>query len=137
MGCGPLQFVCDTIGSTVSSVASTGFDAIAQSFGEAAKTLTDWMWSAITTATTVDLTGGWFHSDLGITATLAATMVSALFVLQVIKGGLQRDAGALSRAVTGCGIAFVGAAVAIVVTDTLLVMTDKLSDAVVPLGGAR
>lgn len=139
MGCGPLQVVCDAVGSVVGGAASTaanaGFGMIAKSFAQAATTMCDWMWSAISTTTSVDLTGGWFKSDLAITAGLAGVMVSALFVLQLIKGALQRDPHALGRAVTGCGIAFLGAAAAITVTEILLALTDQLSDGVVHTAG--
>lgn len=139
MGCGPLQFICNAAGGVVSgtagAAASAGFDAIAKSFADAAKTMCDWMWSAISTTTTVDLTGSWFRSDLAITAEIAGVMVSALFALQLIKGGLRRDPHALGRAVTGCGIAFLGASAAVLVTETLLVLTDELSNGVVHTAG--
>lgn len=139
MGCGPLQLICNAVSSVVggasSAVASAGFGAIASSFADAAKTMCDWMWSAISTTTTVDLAGGWFTSDLAITGEIAATMISALFVLQLIKGALQRDPHALGRAVTGCGIAFLGAGAAVLITETLLILTDQLSNGVVHTAG--
>ena len=135
MTCGPLAFICDAAGSATSAVASSGFNAIAQSFGEAASSMCNWMWSAISTNTTVNLTGGWFTNDLAITGGLAAVMIAALFIIQVIKGALQRDPRTLGRAITGCAIAFVGAAAAITITDALLVMTDQLSDGIVQTAG--
>ena len=139
MGCGPLQFICsavgDVVGATAGKAASAGFGMIAKSFADAAKTMCDWMWSAISTTTSVDLTGGWFKSDIGITAEIAGVMVAALFVMQLIKGGLRRDPQALARAVTGCGIAFLGASAAVIITETLLVLTDELSDGIVHTAG--
>ncbi len=95
------------------------------------------MWSAISTTTTVDLSGDWFRADLRVSAALAGVMVGALFILQVIKGALRRDPHALGRALTGCGIAFLGATAAIIVTDLLLALTDALSNGVVHLAGQR
>lgn len=137
MGCGPLQFVCDAVGGVAGKAASVGFDAIAKSFGDAAKTLCEWMWSAISTTTTVDLSGEWFRSDVGVSTALAGVMVVALFVMQVTKGALRRDPHALGRALTGCGMAFLGAAAAIIVTESLLALTDALSTDVVHLAGQR
>jgi hypothetical protein len=137
MGCGPLQFVCNAIGGVASKAASVGFDAIAESFADAAKTLCEWMWSAISATTTVDLTGDWFRSDVKVSAALAGVMVAALFVLQLTKGALRRDPQALGRALTGCGMAFLGAAAALIVTESLLALTDLLSNGVVHLAGQR
>jgi hypothetical protein len=135
MGCGPLQFICGALGGAVSSVASTGFDAIAQSFGEAASTLCEWMWSAISQTSTVDLTGDWFTADQAITLEIASSLVTALFVIQVIKGALSRDPRTLGHAISGAGIACIGSAAAILVTETLLVLTDHLSDGIVQSTG--
>lgn len=137
MGCGPLSFVCDAVGGVVHKAADAGFDAIANSFADAAKTLCEWMWSAISTTTTVDLTGDWFKADLKLTAALAGVMVTALFVMQLIKGALLRDPHALARSLTGAGMAFLGAAGAIIVTETLLALTDALSNGVVHLAGQK
>jgi type IV secretion system protein TrbL len=137
VGCGPLQFVCNAAGGVVGKAASVGLDAIAKSFGEAAQTLCDWMWSAISATTTIDLTGDWFRSDLGVTAAIGGVLVAALFILQVIKGALRRDPHALARAVTGCAIAFLGAAAAITVTELLLGLVDGLCAGIVHLSGHR
>jgi hypothetical protein len=137
MGCGPLSFICDAVGGVAGKAADAGFDVIAKSFADAAKTLCEWMWSAISTTTTVDLTGEWFKSDIGLTAALAGVMVAALFVMQLIKGALRRDPHALGRALTGAGMAFLGAAAAIIVTESLLALTDALSNGVVHLAGQK
>jgi type IV secretion system protein TrbL len=135
MACGPLSFICHAAGSAVGHVASSGFDAIAKSFANAAKTMCTWMWTTISDTTTVRLGGQWFRTDLKLTATIAAVMVAGLFVLQVIKGGLTRDPSALGRAVTGCATAFLGAAAAVATTQTLLIVTDRLCDGVVHTAG--
>ena len=139
MSCGPLQFLCnavgDVIGSTAGTVANAGFGMIAKSFASAAQTMCGWMWSAISATTTVRLDGAWFGNDLKLTAGIAGVMVLALFVLQLVKGGIRRDPHALGRAVTGCGVAFLGAAVAVLITGTLLALTDALSDGIVHTAG--
>jgi type IV secretion system protein TrbL len=135
MACGPLAFVCDAAGGAVSTVSASAFDGIADSFGKAAESLADAMWKAISATTTVDLSTAWFKSDLTLVLTLAAVMIAGLFVLQVIKGALQRDPHALGRAITGCGKAFIGASAAIAVTELLLALVDQLSDGIVRTAG--
>ncbi|MBO0885149.1 MAG: hypothetical protein J2P17_33425, partial [Mycobacterium sp.] len=77
------------------------FDEVAQAFGDAAAKVTQWMWTAIAKTTTVDLSGGWFRSTLGITVSLAGVVIVAIFVLELIKGVLRREPGSLARAVVG------------------------------------
>jgi hypothetical protein len=127
--------VGDVIGSTAGTVANAGFGMIAKSFAAAAQTVCSWMWSAISATTTVRLDGAWFRNDLQLTGVIAGVLVLALFVLQLVKGGIRRDPHALARAVSGAGVAFLGAAVAVLVTGTLLALTDTLSDGVVHAAG--
>lgn len=90
--CSSLNPVCDigkVLGSVGGHVAGTVFTAVAKAFGDAAAKVTEWMWTVIAGTTRVDLSGGWFRSTLGITATLAGVVIVAIFVLELIKAALR------------------------------------------------
>lgn len=136
--CSKWNPICDAeslIGSVSSHVAGSVFDEVAKAFGDAAAKVTAWMWTVITQTTTVDLSGGWFRSTLGITATLAGVVILAIFVLELIKAVLRREPGALARAVVGVGGGVLGAAASIGVVEALLAATDALADGVVRTAG--
>jgi hypothetical protein len=84
--------ICDVgtvAGEIGGKVAGSVFGEVAKSFASAAQQLTDWMWTVIAKTTSVDLSGGWFASTLGITVTLAGLVIAALFVLELIKAVLR------------------------------------------------
>ena len=58
----------------------------------------------------MDLSGGWFHSTLGITASLAGVVIVAIFVLELVKAVLRREPASLTRAAVGVGAGILGAA---------------------------
>ncbi|HYS34323.1 MAG TPA: hypothetical protein VEO01_01615, partial [Pseudonocardiaceae bacterium] len=116
-------------------VAGSVFNQVAQSFGKAAAKVTAWMWTVIAQTTTVDLSGGWFRSTLGITANFAGIVIIAIFVLELIKAVLKREPGALGRAAVGIGGGLLGAAASIGVVEALLAATDALSNGIVQTAG--
>src|SRR5580658_10879319 len=81
------------------SAAGDAFNAIAESFGQAADHAVSWLWGQLGSATTVHLGGAGFGLEVGITATLAGPVGVGLFVIQLIQSVLRRDAGGLGRAV--------------------------------------
>src|ERR671937_2459793 len=98
--CSPINPICDistVLGKVGGSVAGSVFNEVAKAFASAAKQVTDWMWTVIAKTTTVDLSGGWFTSTLGITVTLAGLVIPALFALELLKAVLRREPGALGR----------------------------------------
>jgi type IV secretion system protein TrbL len=136
--CSNLNPICDVekaAGAIGGHVAGSVFNQVAQSFGKAAAKVTAWMWTVIAQTTTVDLSGGWFRSTVGITATLAGVVITAIFVLELIKAVLKREPGALGRAVVGVGGGLLGAAASIGVVEALLAATDALSNGVVQTVG--
>jgi type IV secretion system protein TrbL len=136
--CSKWNPICDVesvVGSVGSHVAGSVFEEVAKAFGDAAAKVTEWMWTVIAQTTTVDLSGGWFRSTLGITATLAGVVILAIFVLELIKAVLRREPGALARAVVGIGGGVLGAAASIAVVEALLAATDELADGVVHTAG--
>lgn len=136
--CSKLNPICDiekVAGSIGGKVAGSVFDQVAKAFADAAEQVTEWMWTAIAKTTTVDLTGSWFTSTLGITTTLAGLMITALFILELIKAVLRREPAALGRATVGIGGGLLGAAASIGLVTALLQASDALSDGVVKTAG--
>jgi len=136
--CSIINPICDVenvIGSVGSHVAGSVFNQVAKAFGDAAAKVTGWMWTVIAGTTTVDLSGGWFHSTLGITATLAGVIVLAIFVLEAVKAALRREPGALSRSALGVGAGVLGSVASIGVLEALLAATDSLSNGIVRTAG--
>jgi type IV secretion system protein TrbL len=113
------------------SAAGDAFNAIAESFGQAADHAVSWLWGQLGSATTVHLGGAGFGLEVGITATIAGTVGVGLFVIQLIQSVLRRDAGGLGRAVRGLLVAFIGGGLAIAVVNLLLGATDSLCAGVV------
>ncbi len=66
-----------------------------------------------------------------MTGAIAVVVCLILFVIQLIKGALWREPGALGRAVTGLVTAMLGAGLAIGATRVSLVAVDELSTGVV------
>jgi type IV secretion system protein TrbL len=113
------------------SVAGDAFEAIARSFGRAARDATAWLWKQMNAATAVHLGGDGFSTLLAIVATIAVTVGVGLFVLQIIQSVLRREPGGLARAVKGLFIAFIAGAAAAGVVNLLLAATDALCSGVV------
>lgn len=118
-------------GEVVNNVANDAFTNIARSFGRAAAQTTTWLWQQIDVATRLDLTSPALVQELTMTGGIAGVLCLALFVVQVIKGALWRDPGALRRGVVGLAIAFIGSAFALATTRVLLTAVDALSAGVV------
>src|SRR5262249_51947281 len=91
----------------------------------------NWLWAQTDAAPAVHLGGAGFHLDLGIVATIAATVAVGLFVIQVMASTLRRDPSGLGRAAKGLLVAFIGAGIAIAATNVLLAAVDALSAGVV------
>jgi type IV secretion system protein TrbL len=138
--CSAWNPICDigqVLGGLGGTVAKSVFDEVASAFASAAQQLTSWMWTVIANTTTVDLHGSWFSSTLGVTATLAGLVITALFALELIRAVLRRDQHALSRAIVGAGAGILGAAASIGVVIALLSATDALSNGVVHTAGMQ
>ena len=119
------------VSSAAQSAAESAFGNIATTFAQAATTVTNWLWSQIDTATTVDLASPALRKELGVTAAIALVICLGLFVLQLITATLRRDPAGLSRAVKGLFIMALGSGFALAATRVLLSAVDLLADAVV------
>jgi type IV secretion system protein TrbL len=113
------------------SAAGDAFSSIAHDFGQTADSAVNWLWAQTTDATAVHVGGTGFSLDIGIVATIAATVAVGLFVIQVATSTIRRDPSGLGRAAKGLVVAFIGAGVAIGTTNLLLAAVDSLSAGVV------
>jgi hypothetical protein len=118
-------------GDAAKAAAGDAFNAIAQSFGQAADHAVSWLWAQMSAATAVHLGGAGFNLELGITAAIAGVVAVGLFAIQIIQSVLRREAGGLARALKGLVVAFIGGGVAIAVVNLLLGATDDLCAGVV------
>jgi hypothetical protein len=119
MGCSltdPAGCLASLAGGAAGSVADSAFSEIAKNFADAAGSAVNWLWSQISAATAISLTGPTFGKDLAIVTTLAVVVATGLFVIQVIASVLRRDPSGLARALKGLLVAFVGSVAAIAVT---------------------
>jgi type IV secretion system protein TrbL len=119
--------------SAAKSVAGDAFTSIAHDFGTVADSAINWLWAQISSAAAVNLGGAGFGLDLGIVATISATVAVGLFVIQVISSTVRRDPNGLARAAKGLIVAFIGGGVAIATTNLVLTAVDTLSAGVVQL----
>lgn len=130
MGCSltdPAGCLASLAGGAAGSIADSAFSEIAKDFADAAGSAVTWLWSQISGATAISLTGPTFGKDLAIVTTLAVVVATGLFVIQVIASVLRRDPSGLARAIKGLLVAFVGSVAAIAVTTLLLAAVDSLS----------
>ena len=118
-------------GDAAKAAAGDAFNAIAESFGQAADHAVSWLWGQMSAATAVHLGGTGFNLELGITAAIAGVVAVGLFAIQIIQSVLRREPGGLARALKGLLVAFIGGGVAIAVVNLLLVATDDLCAGVV------
>jgi hypothetical protein len=113
------------------TAAGDAFSTIAHDFGHTADSAVNWLWAQTDDATAVRLDGAGFHLDVGIVATIAASVAVGLFVIQVMVSTIRRDPSGLGRATRGLLVAFIGAGIAIGATNVLLAAVDALSAGVV------
>jgi hypothetical protein len=113
------------------TAAGDAFSSIARDFGHMADSAVNWLWAQTDDATAVRLDGAGFHLDVGIVATIAASVAVGLFVIQVMVSTIRRDPSGLGRATRGLLVAFIGAGIAIGATNVLLAAVDALSAGVV------
>lgn len=137
MGCGGLDAlnpVCQAgslVTSTVTSVATSAFNAVAGEFAKVASAAVVWLWGQLSYATSIQLGGPGFHSDLAATGAIALVVTTILFLAQVIVSALRREPGGLGRALRGLVVSFLGASFAVATIGILLGLVDALSSGVV------
>jgi hypothetical protein len=136
MACAPWNPV-GCAAALAKTAAGDAFSSIAHDFGHMADSAVNWLWAQTDDATALHLDGAGFHLDVGIVATIAASVAVGLFVIQVMASTIRRDPGGLGRAARGLVVAFIGAGVAIGATNVLLAAVDALSAGVVQAATGR
>lgn len=111
--------------------SNDAFANIAAWFSKAANEATNWLWTEIDAATTVNLDSAHLRTDLMATSAIAVVLSLGLFLIQIIKSVLRREPGGLGRALHGLFISLVASAFALTATRVLLAAVDSLSDGVV------
>ena len=127
----PICLVVRSIGSLGSSVTNSVFSSVATAFGNTADSAINWLWSQMSSSTSVTLGGAAFGLDLGLVTSIAAVLCVGLFIIQLVISALARDGGGIGRALRGLAIATVGCAITLATLDLLLAAVDQLCAGVV------
>src|ERR1019366_10288123 len=129
----PICLVATSIGHLGSSVTNSVFSSVATAFGNTADSAINWLWSQMTSATSISFGGASFELDLGIVSAIAAVVCIGLFIIQLATSALKRDGTGIARALRGLVIATVGCAITLASLDLLLAAVDQLCSGVVSL----
>jgi len=129
----PICAIVSSIGSLGSSVANSVFSSVATAFGNTADSAINWLWSQMSSSTSVTLGGAAYGLDLGLVASIAAVLCVGLFIVQLVVSALKQDGGGIGRALRGLAIATVGCAITLATLDLLLAGVDQLCAGVVQL----
>ena len=129
----PICVVARSIGHLGSSVTNSVFSSVATAFGNTADSAINWLWSQMTSATSISFGGASFELDLGIVSAIAAVVCIGLFIVQLVISALKRDGTGIGRALRGMVIATVGCAITLASLDLLLAAVDQLCTGVVSL----
>jgi type IV secretion system protein TrbL len=129
----PICAIVSSIGSLGSSVTNSVFSSVATAFGNTADSAINWLWSQMSSSTSVTLGGAAFGLDLGIVTSIAAVLCIGLFVTQLVVSALKQDGAGIGRALRGLAIATVGCAITLATLDLLLAAVDQLCAGVVQL----
>jgi len=129
----PICLVATSIGHLGSSVTNSVFSSVATAFGNTADSAINWLWSQMTSATSISFGGAAFQLDLGIVSAIAAVVCVGLFIIQLATSALKRDGTGIGRALRGLVIATVGCAITLASLDLLLAAVDQLCTSVVSL----
>ena len=129
----PICVVATSIGHLGASVTNSVFSSVATAFGNTADSAINWLWSQMTSATSISFSGAAFELDLGIVSAIAAVVCIGLFIIQLATSALKRDGTGIGRALRGLVIATVGCAITLASLDLLLAAVDQLCTGVVSL----
>jgi len=139
MGCtgidalNPICQVASSIGHLGSSVTNSVFSSVATAFGNTADSAINWLWSQMSSATSISFGGATFELDLGIVSAIAAVVCIGLFIVQLVLSAMKRDGTGIGRALRGLVVATVGCAVTLAALNLLLAAVDQLCAGVVSL----
>ncbi|MHB1210569.1 MAG: hypothetical protein ACYC1I_12830 [Acidimicrobiales bacterium] len=129
----PICAIVSSIGSLGSSVTNSVFSSVATAFGNTADSAINWLWSQMSSSTSVTLGGAAFGLDLGLVTSIAAVLCIGLFIVQLVTSALRQDGAGIGRALRGLAVATVGCAITLATLDLLLAAVDQLCAGVVQL----
>jgi type IV secretion system protein TrbL len=129
----PICAIVSSIGSLGSSVTNSVFSSVATAFGNTADSAINWLWSQMSSSTSVTLGGAAYGLDLGLVTSIAAVLCVGLFIVQLVTSALKQDGGGIGRALRGLAIATVGCAITLATLELLLSAVDQLCAGVVQL----
>ncbi len=129
----PICVVATSIGHLGSSVTNSVFSSVATEFANTADSAINWLWSQMTSATSISFGGAVFELDLGIVSAIAAVVCIGLFIIQLATSAMKRDGTGIGRALRGLVIATVCCAITLASLDLLLAAVDQLCTGVVSL----
>jgi len=129
----PICVVATSIGHLGASVTNSVFASVATAFANTADSAINWLWSQMTSATSISFGGAAFQLDVGIVSAIAAVVCIGLFIVQLATSALKRDGTGIGRALRGLVIATVGCAITLASLDLLLAAVDQLCTGVVSL----
>ncbi len=129
----PICVVARSIGHLGSSVTNSVFSSVATAFANTADSAINWLWSQMTSATSISFGGASFELDLGIVSAIAAVVCVGLFTIQLAASALRRDGTGVGRALRGLVVATLGCAITLASLDLLLAAVDQLCTGVVSM----
>jgi type IV secretion system protein TrbL len=129
----PICVVAKSIGHLGASVTNSVFSSVATAFANTADSAINWLWSQMTSATSISFGGAGFELDLGIVSAIAAVVCVGLFAVQLAASALRRDATGVGRALRGLVVATLGCAITLASLDLLLAAVDQLCTGVVSM----
>lgn len=134
----PLSTAClatDALGGVGTFAAGGLLESVGVAFANAAESVMNATFDAVSTTTTVDLTASYVTRNAGALGSVALVVIVGLFVIQVVGAAIRREPGGLGRAVTGAGLAVLGTAAAAAVVQALLIAVDGICDGIAGLAG--
>jgi hypothetical protein len=129
----PICVVARSIGRLGSSVTNSVLSSVATAFANTADSAINWLWSQMTSATSISFGGASFELDLGIVSAIAAVVCVGLFAVQLATSALRRDGSGVARALRGLVVATLGCAITLASLDLLLAAVDQLCTGVVSM----
>jgi type IV secretion system protein TrbL len=107
--------VCQNVGEGAASLITAPFEWIADGLGSLAAYLFESVWQVFDTTTAIDVTATGYRKVYALVFGIGALITLGLFLIQLITALLRREAGAVSRAVTGLAKSILGSAVALTI----------------------
>lgn len=127
--------VCEAASKAVSSVVSAPFEWLAEGVGDAAAWMFKGVWQIFDATTLVNVSEPHYLKVYDVIFGIAIFLMLLFFFLQLATGLIQRDPGALRRAVLGLGKSVIGCFLIVTLTGLALEIVDELCVGIVQATG--